>query len=83
MVISCVIKGFMVHNVLVNTCSVADIIIAKAFKQMQEPKDKIHDSASPLWLRGAASDGTRKVVYAHYLRLCQQYKNGGGHVCNS
>jgi hypothetical protein len=30
-VISYVIKGFLVHNVLVNTCSVADIIFAKAF----------------------------------------------------
>jgi hypothetical protein len=49
MVISCVIKGFMVHNVLVNTGSIADIIIVKAFKQMQDPKDKVHDSAFPLY----------------------------------
>jgi hypothetical protein len=48
MVISCVIKGFMVHNVLVNTGSAVDIIFAKAFKQMQEPEDKIKDSAFPL-----------------------------------
>jgi hypothetical protein len=41
MVISCVIKGFLVH-------SVADIIFAKAFKQMQELEDKIHDSTHPL-----------------------------------
>jgi hypothetical protein len=41
MVISCVIKGFMVHNVLVNIGSAADIIFTKAFKKMQEPKDKI------------------------------------------
>jgi hypothetical protein len=34
MVISCVIKGFLVHNVLVDTCSAADIIFAKAFMQM-------------------------------------------------
>jgi hypothetical protein len=32
MVISCVIKGFVVHNVLVDTSSVTDIIFAKAFK---------------------------------------------------
>jgi hypothetical protein len=33
MVISCVIKGFLVHNVLVDTGSTADIIFAKAFRQ--------------------------------------------------
>jgi hypothetical protein len=32
MVISCVIKGFLVHNVLVDTCSAADIVFAKAFR---------------------------------------------------
>jgi hypothetical protein len=48
MVISCVIKGFLVHNVLVDTGSATDIIFAKAFKQMQEPEDKIHDSTHPL-----------------------------------
>jgi hypothetical protein len=48
MVISCVIKGFMVHNVLVDTCSAADIIFAKAFRQMQEQEDKIHDATHPL-----------------------------------
>jgi hypothetical protein len=44
MVISCVIKGFLVHNVLVDTGSAADIIFAKSFRQMQEPEDKIHDA---------------------------------------
>jgi hypothetical protein len=39
MVISCVIKGFLVHNVLVDTGSAADIIFAK---------DKIHDATHPL-----------------------------------
>jgi hypothetical protein len=48
MVISCVIKGFPIHNVLVDTGSAADIIFAKAFRQMQEPEDKIHDATHPL-----------------------------------
>jgi hypothetical protein len=48
MVISCVIKGFLVHNVLVDTGSAAEIIFAKAFRQMQEPKDNIHDATHPL-----------------------------------
>jgi hypothetical protein len=48
MVIFSVIKGFLVHNILVDTCSAADIIFAKAFKQMQELEDKIHDSTRPL-----------------------------------
>jgi hypothetical protein len=48
MVISCVIKGFLVHNILVDIDSAADIIFAKAFRPMQEPEDKIHDAAHPL-----------------------------------
>jgi hypothetical protein len=48
MVIYCVIKEFLVHNVLVDTGSVVDIIFAKAFRQMQEPEDKIHDATHPL-----------------------------------
>jgi hypothetical protein len=48
MIIFCVIKGFLVHNILVDTGSAADIIFAKAFRQMQEQEDKIHDATHPL-----------------------------------
>jgi hypothetical protein len=48
MVISCVIKGILVHNVLVDTSSATDIIFVKAFRQMQEQDDKIHDATHPL-----------------------------------
>jgi hypothetical protein len=49
MVISCIIKGFLVHNVLVDTGSAVDIIFAKVFRQMQEQDDKIHDATHPLY----------------------------------
>jgi hypothetical protein len=47
MAISYVIKGFLVHNVLVDTGSATYIIIAKDFRQMQESDDKIHDAKHP------------------------------------
>jgi hypothetical protein len=49
MVISCVIKGFVVHNVLVDTRSTTDIIFVKAFRQIQEPEEKLQDLAFPLY----------------------------------
>jgi hypothetical protein len=52
MVISCVIKGFLVHNVLVDIGSASYIIFDKAFRQMQEPEDKIHDATYPLCVFG-------------------------------
>jgi hypothetical protein len=57
MVISCVIKGFLVHNVLVDIGSAEDTIFMKAFRQMQEPDDKIHDATHPLY-----SFGGRQIV---------------------
>jgi hypothetical protein len=54
MVILCVIKGFIVHNVLVDTGSATNIIFAKAFKQMQELEDKNPRlNLSSMWLRRA------------------------------
>jgi hypothetical protein len=38
----------LVHNVLVDTGSATDIIFAKAFRQMQDPYDKIHDATHPI-----------------------------------
>jgi hypothetical protein len=47
-VISCVIKGFLVHNVLLDARSATNIIFAKPFRQMKEQDDKIHDATHPL-----------------------------------
>jgi hypothetical protein len=48
MVISCFIKCFLVHIVLIDTDSSADIIFGKAFRQIQETGDKIQDAVHPL-----------------------------------
>jgi hypothetical protein len=78
MVISCVIKGFLAHNVLVDTNSATDIIFAKAFRQMQEPEDKIHDATQPLsGLRGRHIVALDKITmsitfgYVHNTRTEQ------------
>jgi hypothetical protein len=78
MVISGVIKGFLVHNVLVDTCSATNIIFAKTFRQMQEPEDKIHDATHPLCGFGgrhivALGKITMSVTfgYVHYTRTEQ------------
>jgi hypothetical protein len=78
MAISCVIKGFLVHNVLVDTGSATDIIFAKAFRQMQEPDDKIHDATHPLCgFRGRQIVALGKItmpitfVYVHNKRTEQ------------
>jgi hypothetical protein len=78
MVISCVIKGFLVHNVLVYIGSAVDIIFVNAFKQMKEPDDKIDDATHPLCGFGgrqivALSKITMPVTfgYVHKTRIEQ------------
>jgi hypothetical protein len=66
----CVIKGFLVHNVLVDTDSAADIIFTKAFRQMQEPEDKIHDATHPLCGFGGRQIVARQNHNASDLQLC-------------
>jgi hypothetical protein len=78
MVISCVIKGFLVHNVLVDTGSATYIIFPKDFKQMQEQDDKIHDATHPLCgFRGSQILALGKITmlitfgYVHNTRTKQ------------
>jgi hypothetical protein len=49
MVISFVIKGFVVHNVLVDTGSATNIIFVKASRQMEKLEDKLQDLLFPLY----------------------------------
>jgi hypothetical protein len=51
------IKGFLVHNVLIDTGIAAELIFAKAFRQMQEQDDKVHDATHPLY-----GFGERQIV---------------------
>jgi hypothetical protein len=44
----------IIHNVLVDTSSVANIIFTKVFRQMQEPKDKQLKAINPLCGFGGA-----------------------------
>jgi hypothetical protein len=79
MVISCVIKGFVVHNVLADTGNTIDIIFAKDFKQMQEPKDKIQDSTFPL-----CGFGGQQVMALGKLTMStiqEQRKTRGSNKC--
>jgi hypothetical protein len=76
MVISCVIKGFLVHNILVDTGSATDIIFAKAFRQIQEQEDKMHDATHTL-CRGKHIAALGKITmlitfgYIHNTRIEQ------------
>jgi hypothetical protein len=49
MVITCVVKGFIVHNILVHMGSAADNIFVKAFEQMLEPKEKLQEAINTLY----------------------------------
>jgi hypothetical protein len=78
MVISCVIKGFLVHNVLVDTRSATNIIFVKAFRKMQEQDDKIHDATHTLcgfggWQLVAVGKITMSITfgYVHNTRTEQ------------
>jgi hypothetical protein len=62
------IKGFLVHNVLVDTSSAADIIFAKAFRQMQEPDDKVHDATHPLSLQNKPPYSNVYLATYNYMR---------------
>jgi hypothetical protein len=72
MVISCVIKGFLVHNIFIDTYSAPDIIFANAFRHIQEQDDKIHDTTHPLCgFRGRLIVATITFGYVHKTRTEQ------------
>jgi hypothetical protein len=81
MVIFCVIKGFLVHNVLVDTGSAADIIFAKAFRQMQEPEDKIHDATHPLEKRSSTAKGATVGPMLRRRRSYRKKRSSAEAVC--
>jgi hypothetical protein len=64
MVISCVIKVFLVHNVLVDIGSATDIIFGKAFRKMKEQDDRIHDATHPL-----CGFGGRQIVALGKIKM--------------
>jgi hypothetical protein len=78
MVIYCVIKGFLVHNVLVDTGSAMNIIFANAFRQMQELEDKIHDATHPL-----CGFGGRQIVALGKITMPVTTKNRLSFRCNN
>jgi hypothetical protein len=76
MVIYYVIKGFMVHNVLVDTGSAAAIIFVKDFRHMQELEDRMQDGMHPLCsFRGKQVEALEKITmpvtisYVHNTRI--------------
>jgi hypothetical protein len=78
MVIYCVTKGFLIHNILVDTGSAANIIFAEAFRQIQEQEDKIHDATYPICgFRGKQIEALGKITipitfgYIHNTRTEQ------------
>jgi flagellar assembly factor FliW len=63
MKISCIIKGFVVHNVLVDIGSAVHIIFARAFRQMQESEDRLQEVVYPLCgFKGKQIAALRKIA---------------------
>jgi hypothetical protein len=63
MVISCIIKGFVLYNVLVDTDSAVDIIFVNTFRHMQEPEDILQEAIHPMCgFRGKQIAALGKIV---------------------